>query len=314
MPKVTPPASGTGPQPGGSLLHGVDWAIKAGVAEEVMIGTRVRVRRSRRRRLAAAAGVSVVALACGLWYSAARHSAPMVASPATAVVDMPERQTLPDGSVVELKDDSRISVAFTPGFRRVVLESGEALFKVAKNKERPFVVVAGDVEVRAVGTAFSVQRADVSVEVLVTEGRVTVDKLPPALADANGTAPARAAAPQTIATLDAGHRAVVGMSDSSPSSPLLTVQAVSVDEVSQRLAWRIPRLEFTQTPLGEAIKMINEHSHERLSLEDNSLGNVRISGVLRADHIETLLRLLDAEHGIDAEHRPDGEIVLVRRR
>jgi ferric-dicitrate binding protein FerR (iron transport regulator) len=49
-------------------------------------------------------------------------------------------------------------------------------------------------------------------------------------------------------------------------------------------------------------------------LADASLENVRISGVLRADHIETLLRLLDDEHGIKAEHRPDGEIVLARSR
>jgi transmembrane sensor len=230
-------------------------------------------------------------------------------------VDLPERQTLPDGSVVELKDDSKISVAFTPSFRRVALVSGEAHFKVAKNKERPFVVVIGDVEVRAVGTAFSVQRGGASVEILVTEGRVTLDKLPIGSSSADGPAQhAAAVPPQTIVTLDAGNRAVIGITEPEGSSPVVSVQTVSASEVSERLAWRIPRLEFTQTPLGEAIKMINEHSQERLSLADTSLGNVRISGVLRADHIETLLRLLDAEHGIKAEHLPDGEIVLARSR
>jgi len=171
MTKVTLPDSGMGQPPSGPLLHGVDWAIKAGAADEVMIGTGVRVRRRRRRRMAVAGGVAVIALACGLWISAGHRSPRLANAPATAIVDLPERQTLPDGSVVELKDDSKIYVAFTPGFRRVALVSGEAHFKVAKNKERPFIVVIGNVEVRAVGTAFSVQRGDASVEVLVTEAR-----------------------------------------------------------------------------------------------------------------------------------------------
>jgi transmembrane sensor len=302
-----------GPPPGGPLLHGVDWAIKAGVADEVMTGARARVRR-RRRQMAAASGAALIALACGLWISTGRHSARAAAGPATAIVDLPEQRTLSDGSVVDLKDDSRISVAFTPEFRRVALLSGEAHFKVAKNKERPFVVVIGDVEVRAVGTAFSVQRGDASVEVLVTEGRVTLDKVQAGPAGAGDPAPLSAAPPRTFATLSAGNRAVVGITEPAGSSPVVSVQTVSASEVSERLAWRIPRLEFTQTPLGEAIKMINEHSQERLSLADASLENVRISGVLRADHIETLLRLLDAEHGIKAEHLPDGEIILARSR
>jgi transmembrane sensor len=299
---------------GGSLMHGVDWAIKAGVADEVMIGARLRVRHRRRRQAAIASAVAVLGLAAGLWFSNAHPFTRTGRVVTTAIVDLPEHRVLPDGSVVELKDDARISVAFTPGFRRVALLSGEAHFKVAKNKERPFVVVIGDVEVRAVGTAFSVQREEASVEVLVTEGRVTLDKLPGGLSAAGGSAPQETAFPKTIATLDAGNRAVVGIAEPAGSSSVVSVQMVSVSEVSQRLAWRIPRLEFTQTPLGEAIKMINEHSHERLVLADASLENVRISGVLRADHIETLLRLLDDEHGIKAEHLAGGEIVLARSR
>jgi transmembrane sensor len=295
-------------------MHGVDWAIKAGVVDEVMISARLRVRHRRRVQVGAAGAIAVIALAGGLWFSNARHFARSGRAVPTAIVDLPERRVLPDGSIVELKDDARISVAFTPSFRRVALLSGEAHFKVAKNKERPFVVVIGDVEVRAVGTAFSVQRDEASVEVLVTEGRVTLDKLPNGLSDGGASAPQETASPRTIATLNAGNRAVVGIAGPAGSSAVVSVQQVSVSEVSQRLAWRIPRLEFTQTPLGEAIKMINEHSQERLVLADASLENVRISGVLRADHIETLLRLLDDEHGIKAEHRPDGEIVLARSR
>jgi transmembrane sensor len=57
----------------------------------------------------------------------------------------------------------------------VVLERGEAHFQVAKNPARPFVVVARGVEIRAVGTAFSVGLESTRVEVLVTEGQVAVE-------------------------------------------------------------------------------------------------------------------------------------------
>jgi transmembrane sensor len=302
------------PSSGAALLHGVDWAVRTGVVDQVMLGTLVRVRRRRRRQLAAAGGVAALALACGLWLAAGRSSAPAFRTSTPAIVDMPQRRILPDGSVVELKDGSRISVAFEPSIRCVALVSGEAHFQVAKNKERPFVVVIGNVEVRAVGTAFSVQRGDDSVEVLVTEGRVTLDKVPAGSSHGQGPSSQGVSPAQTIATLDAGNRATIEIAGSAGSSPVLKVESVSASEVSQRLSWRIPRLEFTQTPLGEAIRMINEHSEARLSLADASLENVRISGVLRADHIETLLHLLEAEDGIKAAPRADGGIVLTRGR
>ena len=302
-----------GPPPGGSLLHGVDWVVKAGVADEVIMSTGIRVRRLRRRRLNAVVGLVAVALIGGLWLSNDRHSAQTTEASATARVNLPERKTLPDGSVVDLKDGSLISVIFTPKFRRVILVSGEAHFKVAKNKERPFVVAVEDVEVRAVGTAFSVQRGKDNVEVLVTEGRVALNKLPVV-----SSAPGTVASPdsmlsQTFATLGAGNRALIGIASPAGSSPILNLQAMSAAEISQRLAWRVPRLEFTQTPLGEAIEMINKNGQDRLSLEDTSLESVRISGVLRADHIETLLHLLDTDYGIEAKRLPSGEIALTRR-
>ena len=99
MNKEAQPTPGMGPTPpGGRFLHGVDWAVKAGVVDEVMLGTRVRVRRRRQRRLAAASGLAVVALACGLWFSR-RIFTPAPMNAASAIVDMPQRMTLVDGSV-----------------------------------------------------------------------------------------------------------------------------------------------------------------------------------------------------------------------
>jgi transmembrane sensor len=85
-----------------------------------------------------------------------------------------ERRTLEDGSVIELNRGAELRVNFSAGERHIELSRGEAHFKVAKDPKRPFTVRAGTVTVRAVGTAFNVQRRTASVDVVVTEGTVDV--------------------------------------------------------------------------------------------------------------------------------------------
>ena len=85
-----------------------------------------------------------------------------------------KRVALPDTSVASLNTGSKLEVKLARDKRQIVLLKGEAWFEVAKDKTKPFVVEAGQVRVRAVGTAFGVRRLDNGVEVLVTEGTVEV--------------------------------------------------------------------------------------------------------------------------------------------
>ena len=94
------------------------------------------------------------------------------------VIPTPERLTLEDGSVVELNHGGKLEIDFSSETRRVRLVRGEANFTVAKNPERPFVVNAGGVDVRAVGTVFNVRLAREAVEVVVSEGRVKLERPP----------------------------------------------------------------------------------------------------------------------------------------
>src|SRR5258706_2080307 len=81
---------------------------------------------------------------------------------------------LEDGSTVELNSRSRIRVAFNNTERSVHLMEGQALFHVARNPARPFVVHSGSARVRAVGTEFDVYRRATGTVVTVVEGRVAV--------------------------------------------------------------------------------------------------------------------------------------------
>lgn len=277
----------------------------------------VQRRRQRRRRGVMAVAGAMVLFAAGMtWRQNGRWSDDSAGSLAEiapkSVVSAPARQTLPDGSRVELKGGAEIAVEFAAGdagARSVVLKRGEAHFTVAKDPQRPFIVMAGGVEVRAIGTAFAVERGARQVEVLVTEGRVAV---------AQPDAKTEAAEP--LARVGAGNRAVVSL-DAAEKENRARVEAVTPAQLHQRLAWRVPRLEFNGTPLGEVVALFNEHAAPqpngvvpRLVLADAELKVLPLSGTLRADNLSVLLRILETSYGIAVEMRDDGEVVVRKGR
>ena len=297
-------AGGTG-VPARSAL---DWPVAAGTVEALLLELDARASQRRRRRLAAAGCVAAVLVAGVLWQT---PRAPESDAPAasTVVVSVPSRQVLPDGSVVESGEGSELAVDFSATPRRVTLRRGVAHFEVAKNAGRPFIVDAGGVAVRAVGTAFSVQMGPQAVEVLVTEGRVAVDR-----AASRPSVFAARPASRTLAVVDAGNRVVVDVATLSAELSALQVQPVTAAELEEKLAWRVPRLEFSNTPLAEAVPMFNRYSRVRLILADSALGGLQFSGIVRADNVEALLRLLEANFGIKAEQRAGNELVLRKAR
>ncbi|HEY1107672.1 MAG TPA: FecR domain-containing protein, partial [Opitutaceae bacterium] len=187
-----------------------------------------------------------------------------------------ERRTLADGSVVELNRGASLEVRFTPTERRVRLVEGEAQFKVTKNPQRPFIVTAGGVSVRAVGTAFNVRLGGGDVEVLVTEGAVRVN--PPAPAkEASGKAPSApaAAAPasegQPLVT--AGQRTVVSL---APQAVAPAVVPVTADDLARLLAWQPQLLDFSSAPLSRVVTEFNRRNHLQIVVADEELGRMPI--------------------------------------
>ncbi len=285
----------------------LDWAAAHGAAGAVMAEVDRQLRRRRRRRSTLAGATVAALLIAGIaWQNRLKTPAAPVAMPVNVVVSLPAKRILPDGSTVELKDGAQITFDYSGPLRRVTLQKGEAHFAVAKNKERPFVVEASGVEVRAVGTAFSVQFDARKVEVLVTEGRVAVTS---EHAPTTGDRAPSSDAPTEATLVDAGHSCVVALSASDTTAP--AVASLTPREQDERLAWRIPRLEFSGTPLSQAIPMFNEHARVKLTLADPALEGLELSGVLRADNTDSLLRLLENEFHIKAE--PRGEEIILRR-
>ena len=89
----------------------------------------------------------------------------------------PQRQRLPDGSIVTLQPGSR--VRYPARFRadkREVYLMGIAFFDVVKNAKQPFFVYANELTTKVLGTSFWVRAlpGDERVQVVVRTGRVSV--------------------------------------------------------------------------------------------------------------------------------------------
>jgi transmembrane sensor len=235
-----------------------------------------------------------VAVGLFLWQPAVRSAAPAPGVMAQTY----ERRILEDGSVVELNRGALIETQFTPRQRRVWLRQGEAHFTVTKDAQRPFVVQADRVKVRAVGTAFNVKLGDESVEVLVTEGRVQVNPAWTLLSTA----------PSEESLLHAGQRAIVSRTRSE-AAPL--VDEVRPETMAHLLAWQPTMLNFDSAPLCDVALAFNRGNRIKLVIADNSIGVLPIVASFRSDNVEGFVRLLEATTEVRAERT--GDIITLRR-
>jgi len=171
---------------------------------------------------------------------------------------------LRDGTVVSLNTQSELSVEFSESVRTVRLIRGEALFNVAKNVNRPFMVSAGDTRVKVVGTSFTVRRLEAApVQVLVREGIVEVSK--PTISSWHSvriTANTRALALQDRTDIA-----------SAPVAPA---------EVHRELAWEDGQLAFEGQSLGQAAAEFDRYSDTKIVIDDPALAREEIAGLFRA--------------------------------
>lgn len=200
------------------------------------------------------------------------------------------RVSLEDGSSVVINTDSVVTAGFRPEERRLALVQGEAWFDVMPDAERPFVVAAGGLRVRAVGTAFSVRTLESGAEVIVTEGVVEV------LADG-----AKAAT-----RLQAGSKAVFPRHGAKT-----VVHALAPQAVEEALAWRAGRIVLDGQSLAAAVIEFNRYNARQLVV-DGPAGDRRLVGVFRANDPEGFARAVAPL--FNAEVQVAGEEIIIHTR
>ena len=237
---------------------------------------------------------AAAALAVGLFvWSRPLPADPTLSAPALSATTTPRLVTLSDGTVVQLNTGGEVSERFTAATRHVTLTRGEAHFAVAKNPARPFIVQAGALQVRAVGTAFNINLQSAAVDVIVTEGRVQLT---------TGTPDAPA--------LNAGERATLRR---AAAGPTLVVARIGAAAITQTLAWREPLMRLGGATLAELAAEFERATGRRLVLADPALADLRFGGRFRADDIDGFTHLLATTLDLDVERTADGAIVLRKK-
>ena len=196
--------------------------------------------------------------------------------------------TLADGSTIELNAGSHLTVTLGRHDRRVVMPRGEAVFDVAADQARPFLIAAGDRTVRVVGTRFDVRRRGTELSVTVERGVVEVRP-------SNG-------ASGRVFRLHPGQRL-----DAAQGAPAVQLSLADPQAVE---SWRTGRLIYRDQPLGDVVADLNEQFQQPIILEDAALAQTRVSGVLVLDDQAAVIRRLALLAPLKALPSPRG--VLLR--
>jgi transmembrane sensor len=195
---------------------------------------------------------------------------------------------LDDGSSVILNTASAIAVDYSRSVRRVRLLRGEAVFTVAKDASRPFLVDADGGEARALGTAFAVRRNDGGATVTVIESRVGVSY-------PRGISPGVELSP--------------GEAVRYSTAGLGRVRAVDADTET---AWRRGKLIFVDRPLGSVVAELNRYHSGRIQITDDSIGGHLVSGVFDTGDSVRALDAIESSLGLHST-RVTNYLILLHR-
>jgi len=197
---------------------------------------------------------------------------------------------LADGSQITLNTQTELSVTYSATVRSVRLIRGQALFEVAKDAARPFVVQAQDRRFVAVGTAFDVRIEGEEVKVTMLTGTVR----------AEGQTPDSPIA----TTVTAGEQLITDNR---------TPDHVRPADPERITSWRRGQVIFDDTRLSDAVEEINRYSETRVKLADPKLGDLRLSGAFATGATRTFVEAVTTYFPLEIEHADDRTVVLKAR-
>lgn len=250
-----------------------------GVAEPTLRSMRPQQAMPLTRRRAVMAGGAAASVLAGifgvsLWRQQGHHLSTRIGE----VKEVP----LADGSIVTLNTDSAVSIRYSKEVRQIHLLRGEALFDVAKNNKRPFIVVAESTQVRAVGTSFSVSMLPRHpVQVLVREGVVELKggdgapRMPPVRVSAN-------------------------MRALSSQGGRIIAASLPQESVTRDLVWQYGQIAFDNRPLREAADEFARYNEVRIVV-DPTAGRRTITGLFAASDPVGFAKLASAALGLDLQ-------------
>jgi transmembrane sensor len=189
---------------------------------------------------------------------------------------------LGDGSVVHLNTQSRLKVRYNDSVREIQLVSGEALFEVRHDPQRPFSVRSDARVVQALGTAFTVYQRPTDLKVAVLEGSVRVSE-----------------GKTVIGELKTGEG--VRIAPDGRTQPI---------DAAQAAAWRNRRLIFRNDTLADIAAELNRYNRRpQVRIADQKAGARRFAATFDVNAPEALVHVLQIEPDLAVTYTEE-EIVV----
>lgn len=245
-------------------------------------------------RLAAAVIVGAALIFSG-YFAFFNAAAGKILVEVTAPAQSVKNIVLPDGTLVSLNSDTHLKYPkrFAGDIREVTID-GEAFFEVKPNKHKPFIIHAGDAQIKVLGTSFNVNAYPDTkkVEVIVETGRVQVT---------NHTQPA----PQTNeliltpgdkGTLDYASNALLKTTNLDPNF----------------LAWKTHDLYFKSTSLNEVISDLEKTYKIKIRLADPKLNGLLLTAHFNNYSLDFILKVIETTFNIDVQTE-NGQYILKAR-
>jgi len=195
--------------------------------------------------------------------------------------------TLSDGSQVELNLGTELVYSNYKDQRRVTLKKGEAFFNVSHDSAHPFVVRAGEGQVRVTGTQFNVWKYGDQVRVMLLAGSVQI----------------ASDAIHSSMPLTPGMQASYQPGDATPR-----VRPFSPNDSA--LAWRQGKLILDNLALADALPLINRYLSKPVMLADAGTGAIRIGGIYNLSEVNNLIPSLPKVLPVYLTQNQDGNPVL----
>lgn len=233
--------------------------------------------------MAAALAVLIGVGAVITWYSSTAQNSALVA---TTGIGETKELLLNDGTKVSLNENSYLSYAegLTQSHRNVNL-TGEAFFDVKPDAERPFIITTSRSTVTVLGTSFNVKayKGQPYNEVTVKTGKVRFQ-------------------PKNSNT----HLDLV--KDETAKFDFSKKELKKVENVEQNnISWHTQKLQFVDTPLGEALEAIKKSYNVQISELPNHLSNCQFNANfnLKKQKISDVLPVIESILDVTFSKNPE---------
>lgn len=195
------------------------------------------------------------------------------------------RLTLAEGSAITLNTESRLKPRIEDRVREVELVEGEALFDVARDRRRPFIVRAGEARVRVLGTSFAVRRfTDGSVEVTVLEGLVELG----------------------VAGKESGQLLRRGQRSRLRADGTFETVRLAPTALERSVGWRSGLIDLQGLTLAEAAAEYARYSDRRIDVADAKVGALKVTGVYSTSDPVGFAEAAALSLDLRAEPTPEG--------